>query len=229
MKPNLLLFSLILVFWLWFALRDFRRALLLGGLVALAMVGVVLPWTLRNYRVSGAIVPVSANLGLNLWQGNHPEADGAAYPLNQVDPLEGYSEVERDQIYQQWALQQIQSDPGRFLALIPRKIGKFFAPLETSNRGRIPLRLGFVVDWGWVAFLGIAAWGFLRTLSRSREWVLIYLLILYPVGLAAGFYGATRYGMVVYPYLFLLVADPLVWMARWSQAALETRKTEHGS
>ncbi len=36
------------------------------------------------------------------------------------------------------------------------------------------------------------------------------------------FYGATRYGMVVYPYLFLLAADPLAWVARRLRAALET-------
>lgn len=221
MKPNLLLFPPALVFWLWFVLRHFRRALVLGGLVALAMVAMVLPWTLRNSQVSGALVPVSANLGLNLWQGNHPEANGAAYPLKQVDPLDGHSEVKRDRIYRQWALQQIQSDPRGFLSLIPRKIGKFFAPLETSNRGRIPLRLGLLVDWIWVAFLGLAGWGFLRTVGRSWGWVLIYLLILYPVGLAAVFYGATRYGMVVYPYLFLLAADPLVWMAHRLKAAFQ--------
>jgi 4-amino-4-deoxy-L-arabinose transferase-like glycosyltransferase len=229
MKPNLLLFPLALAFWLWFALRDFRRALVLGGLVTLAMAAVVLPWTLRNYRVSGALIPVSANAGLNLWQGNHPEADGSAYPLNRVDPLEGYSEVERDRIYRQWALQQIQSDPGRFLALIPYKIGKFFAPLETSNRGRLYLRFGFLVDWSWAAFLGLAAWGLLRTVGHSRGWVLIYLLILYPVGLAVVFYGSTRYGMVVYPYLFLLSADPLVWTTRHLWTALKIVRPEHDS
>jgi 4-amino-4-deoxy-L-arabinose transferase-like glycosyltransferase len=82
MKPNLLLFPLALVLWLWFALRHFRRALMLGGLVALVLAAVVLPWTFRNYRVSGALIPVSANAGLNLWQGNHPDAEGAAYPLD---------------------------------------------------------------------------------------------------------------------------------------------------
>ena len=226
MKPNLLLFPLALIFWLWLVLQDLRRALVLGGLAVLAMAAVVLPWTSRNYRVSEAFVPVSVNVGLNLWQGNHPEAGGTAYPLNQVDPLEGYSEVERDRTYRQWALQQIQSDPGHFFRLIPLKIGKFFAPLETSNRGRIPLHFGSLVDWGWGAFLGLSIWGLLRTVGRSREWVLIYLLILYPIGLAAVFYGATRYGMVIYPYLFLLAADPLAWMARRLQAALETGRFE---
>lgn len=228
MKPNLMLLPLALFFWLWFTLQDFRQATLLGGLIALATVAVILPWALRNYRMSESFVPVSANLGLNLWQGNHPEANGAAYPLKQVDPLEGYTEVERDQIYRQWAWQQIRSDPKRFVALIPRKIGKFFAPLETSNRGRIPLRLGFLVDWGWTIFLGLAAWGGLRTVGRSWKWVLICLLLLYPLGLTVVFYGGTRYGMVVYPYLFLLAADPLVWMAFRLKTALGIGKAKQG-
>jgi len=231
MRPNLLLLPVAMVFWLWFVLRDFRRALLLGGLVTVVLVAVILPWTIRNYQVSGTFVPVAANTGLNLWQGNHPDAEGAAYPLDQVDPLEGYTEVERDQIYRQWALQRIRSDPKRFFALIPRKTAKLFAALETSNRGRIPLRLGFLVDWGWTAFLGVAAWGFVRTVKRSREWGLIYLLILYPVGLTAVFYGGTRYGMVVYPYLFLLASDPLMWVARRLRAAVgaEERSKEYGA
>jgi 4-amino-4-deoxy-L-arabinose transferase-like glycosyltransferase len=229
MKPNLMLFPLALGFWFWFALRDLRRALLLVGLVALAVAVTILPWVWRNYQISGAFVPVSANSGLNLWQGNHPEANGAAYPLDKVDPLYEHSEVERDRIYRQWALQQIRSEPGRILALIPHKLGKFFAPLETSNRGRIPMRLGFLVDWGWAAFLGLAVWGGLRTARHSRKWGLIYLLILYPVGLTMAFYGGTRYGMVVYPYLFLLAADPLVWMASRLTTAIETKRVRYST
>lgn len=233
MKPNLLLLPLALILWLWLVLRDGRRALVLGGVVALTMAVVVLPWTVRNYRVSGAFVPVSANAGLNLWQGNHPQADGAAYPLSQVDPLETYSEVERDGIYREWAVEQIRSDPGRFLALIPRKIVKFFSPLETSNRGRIPLNFGFLVDWGWGVFLALAGWGLLRTTRRFGEWMLVYLLFLYPVGLTAVFYGGTRYGMVVYPYLFLFAASPLAWAVDRLKLLLEkkgeTEVEEHGA
>lgn len=225
MKPNLLLFPLLLLPWIWLMLRRLGRTLVVGGLVSLVMVLVVLPWTVRNYRVTGAIVPVSANSGLNLWQGNHPRADGAAFPLSEVDPLQDYSEVERDRIYRSWALEELRSNPTRLVTLVPRKMAKFFAPLETSNRGQIPLRLAPVVDVGWLAFLALAGWGFVRTMGRSGEWVLIYLLVLYPVGLTAVFYGATRYGMVVYPYLFLLASDPLVWLGRRLLSFLRSKRS----
>jgi 4-amino-4-deoxy-L-arabinose transferase-like glycosyltransferase len=213
MKPNMLLFPLLLGCWLWYTLRDLRQPLKLGLIVASLMAVTIFPWVWRNYRVSGAFVPVSANGGLNLWQGNHPEADGAAYPLDQVDPLPGYTEVERDSIYREWAVEQIRSDPLHTLSLLPRKLIKFFAPLETSNRGRIPTRLGPLVDLGWATFLGLAAWGAWRVQNRSRQWWLVYALILYPVLLTLAVYGGTRYGMVVYPYLFLLAAEPIAWLA----------------
>ena len=64
------------------------------------------------------------------------------------------------------------------------------------------------------SFSGLAAWGAMRAVGRLRDWGLIYLLIFYPVGIAAVFYGGTRYGMVVYPcLLFFSAADPFVWMA----------------
>ena len=68
------------------------------------------------------------------------------------------------------------------------------------------------MDGAWGIFLGVALWGAFRTVRRSREWGLVYLLILYPAGLAAVFYGGTRYGSVTYPYLSLLAADPIVWL-----------------
>jgi 4-amino-4-deoxy-L-arabinose transferase-like glycosyltransferase len=209
MKPNMLLFPLALFTWLWYSLKRLDRACLLSAGVVLAMTVVILPWTWRNYTVSGAIVLVSANGGLNLWQGNHPEATGAAYPLDQVDPLPGCSEVERDAVYRSWALDAIRSDPGRILALLPRKAVKFFAPLETSNRGRVFLTLAPVITAGWVTFLLISFVGLLMTVGRSTDWDLVYLLILYPLLVVLVFYGATRYGMVVYPYLFLLASVPL--------------------
>jgi len=220
MKPNLLLLPPALLLWLWISLKNLPRALGLTVGLTLAAVVVVAPWTWRNYLVSnsyqgsGALVLVSANSGLNLWQGNHPEATGTAFPLDQVDPLPGLSDVERDQVYQQWAVEQIRSDVGRFFALIPQKLAKFFAALETSNRGRMLVRFGFLIDLGWGAFLLVALAGAILTVKRWREWALIDLLILYPAGLAAVFYGGTRYGRVTYPFLFFLAVETLLWVYR---------------
>src|SRR5262249_33417942 len=37
---------------------------------------VVIPWTIRNYRVHGELVPVKSTFGYAFWQGNHARSFG---------------------------------------------------------------------------------------------------------------------------------------------------------
>ncbi len=47
-----------------------------AAVVAVVLGSVMLPWTARNYALSGTFVPVSTNLGINLLVGAHPEGRG---------------------------------------------------------------------------------------------------------------------------------------------------------
>ena len=60
-----------------------RIAVVIGSVSA-----VILPWTTRNYALSGEIVPISANLGINLLVGAHPQ--GRGYYDNKIDYLAHY-------------------------------------------------------------------------------------------------------------------------------------------
>ena len=96
--------------------------------LTLGMVLVVGPWTVRNYVTLGALVPVSTNGGVNLWQGNNPNATGGFYWSDDpaVNPLLRVSdEVEQDRLGRRLALQWIREHPWDFL------------------------RLGFI-KWGWL-------------------------------------------------------------------------------
>lgn len=96
--------------------------------LTLGMVLVVGPWTVRNYAALGALVPVSTNGGVNLWQGNNPNATGGFYWSDDpaVNPLLRVSdEVEQDRLGRRLALQWIREHPWDFL------------------------RLGFI-KWGWL-------------------------------------------------------------------------------
>lgn len=64
-----------------FARRDRRLGLpgpwlRSGVVVVLASVLTILPWSIRNYYAFGHFVPVSTNVGINMWIGNNPYQTG---------------------------------------------------------------------------------------------------------------------------------------------------------
>lgn len=87
LRPNLLPLVALAALWMCWVRRDrtLRRRLLAAAALAGAALAAIAPATIRNYRVSGAFVLVSANGGINLYIGNNPAAQGYA-----AGQLEGY-------------------------------------------------------------------------------------------------------------------------------------------
>jgi 4-amino-4-deoxy-L-arabinose transferase-like glycosyltransferase len=71
----LLLIPLLAVVWL-FAGARWRRSAAQLGVVLVATVAVIIPWSIRNFVVMDAPVFISANLGDDLCMGNNPGATG---------------------------------------------------------------------------------------------------------------------------------------------------------
>ena len=112
-RPTALLFPILLVIISLTRGRGFVRPALHAVIASLIMMAVILPWSLRNHRILGEFVLVSANSGANLWMGNHPGTDGgyAALPPE----AQGMSEVRRDAYLKQQARDYIKSDPVAFV------------------------------------------------------------------------------------------------------------------
>jgi tetratricopeptide (TPR) repeat protein len=92
MRPNILLFGPVLALWMfWLAAR--RHALRrifpswLGLLLATFLV--ILPVTVRNYKVSGEFVPISTYFGENFLIGNDADSDGVTSWTPYLQDLEG--------------------------------------------------------------------------------------------------------------------------------------------
>ena len=62
--------------WLYAAWPQWRRQVVVCGALVLSSVAVVLPWSVRNYRVFHRVVPVATGFYTLLWQGNNELADG---------------------------------------------------------------------------------------------------------------------------------------------------------
>jgi hypothetical protein len=91
LMANAALLSLLFVLlgWAVWKTRDFRNGWLAAGMVVLCC----LPWTVRNYRVLHAFVPLRSVLGLQLWVGNNPDAQ--VVWLGEQHPIHDSSERER--------------------------------------------------------------------------------------------------------------------------------------
>ncbi|MEE8466817.1 MAG: glycosyltransferase family 39 protein, partial [Planctomycetota bacterium] len=196
-RPNALLFAPAGVLWLlWRARRRaepgswVRPAAVLLGTTLLA----IAPATLRNWRVCGELIPITSNLGINLYLGNHAGAGGqidsnlgpvgtfaTCYDYPQVVAgLERelgreltHREVSSEFAGRAW--RWIGGNLGDAVALTLRKAGYFWGPSEVAHNKEVGLErdaspllrwlpLPFTVLLG-LALLGLA----LHTLSwRAR-------------------------------------------------------------
>lgn len=175
--------------WLWFAVRSRRGALLFG----LAVVLMVLPWTIRNSLLHGRLTFVESSLGYNLYLGYHPQGDGSFQYGISLELLPYLDDGQRNQIGLQAGLDFIQQDPGRVPQLMLNKLGYFFALERRAityfysnnffgyipNIVLIPLFLVFALPWAVISALAAAGLPFLRmTKGRALGLLLIagYLL-----------------------------------------------------
>lgn len=120
-------FVFVILLFVIFSGQDRKLRLAHGGLILAIVACFIVPWTLRNYKVTGAIVPISTGGGYNFWKGNWPgweEGRGWKRFPPEVEPLlVGKSEVEQDRILTRIALGCIIEHPVRALRSFARKFG----------------------------------------------------------------------------------------------------------
>lgn len=168
--------------------------------LVLGLLLILTPWIVRNTVVWGRLTPLALTSGANFHVGNHPDASGAfvspRHPDHVPPPPLAFGTPETDQWHRTRALQYIRENPGRFVALLPYK-------------------LGYLV---WPRFLHgeLMTWGFFPTLPRPVGLSLVILSglttaalwILGIIGLI--FRPLDRYGVTV---VALLAYTALVVMA----------------
>ena len=132
-------------------------------ILAVAVLCVILPWTVRNIYVSGHFVPVSTNMGVNLLIGHEPDATGQY--RNGADywsMMEAWSDDEQDPVLRNKKVAQVVaahmlSQPLRTIELGVRKIILLWSPVPAGEAfGRQIISL---VSSGPLLLFGLwAAW-----------------------------------------------------------------------
>ena len=181
-RPTILAFIAILP--IYFHLRsrsipqNFLRSLIKTIPVGVAMLLVILPWTLRNYTVLGSFVLVTSNSGTVLWEGTQTTAAGDAV-LGVLPLCEGLGEVECDHTRQAAAISNIRADPVAYLRYGAIKLARLYAFDYEA-----PIQATTSTSDGWAFSDGLR---FL--LIASTE---VYYLIIVALMLAGSIFAALR-------------------------------------
>jgi tetratricopeptide (TPR) repeat protein len=209
----------------------FRRPSIVSAVMLfLGLTIVLLPVVIRNYAVGGGFYLTTSQFGPNLYQGNHPQADGSYAPLRYGRGAPEYERTDAKELAEHalqrpltpaevssfWtdrALDYITAHPAEWLTLEGRKLLLLMNATETLDtesqesyaEWSWPLRvLGWVGHFGVLvplAVLGaIVAWP-----QRRRLAILSAMTVTYAASVLL-FYVFARYRLPLVPMLILFAA-----------------------
>ena len=240
-----LLFVPFLYLWLWWQLaqplhsapsndpgsdaRWWQRWLKpMGGFAAATLVIALLivPWTIRNYRAFGTLVPLNTNAGYVFFWGNHPiygthfvgilPSPGPSYYELIPKELLPLNEAKLDQALLKLGLQFIKEDPKRYLLLSLSRVQEYFKFWPSADSGRISnlARVGsFGIMLPFMLYgLYLTLFVRLRTYTREQR-AALFLLCLFMVvytGIHLLTWTLIRYRLPVDTFLLLFAAVGLL-------------------
>lgn len=226
MRPSWLLFTPVAALAGAFLGTPRRRHGVIGLAMLLALVLVMTPWWVRNYRVTGRCVATTLQVGASLYDGLHPGATGASdmafvseFVKQQREADESGAgalvstfEYRLDQRMKSAAWQWARSHPAEVLRLAVVKIRRMWSPWPNAAEFRNPL-FSWVMFVTYTPLLIAAVGGLIRYGRRGWAYVLCFLPALYSTALHALFVSSIRYREPIVLPWFVLAAAWLVWMA----------------
>jgi 4-amino-4-deoxy-L-arabinose transferase-like glycosyltransferase len=198
-----------------------KRGILRGSAFLLAALVTVAPWTLRNWMVFRAFVPVSTAGSLNLFQGNarltRQEVYDAYYAVGGRIEQHRFAQrmgiraiLDRQPL---WALEKLRDEMPRFweadsLALIHIKRGAY---------GAVPVRAAraawAIVVLPYLAALALFLAGLLA-LPPDRDRLLLVGFLVFYNALHVVTHGFARYRLPIMPVVLMMAAWTIVeWRA----------------
>ncbi len=269
-RPNVLAFLALLPVWLYLEYRGrgenpqttqtgrekagrnrvWTRLLLVWGAAAL----VILPVTVRNFVVSGQLVPIAWQAGTNFYIGNSPESDGvtAIVPGTRGSWWGGYDDVKRlaeeaagrplkgaeiDRYWMARGLEFWRRQPGKALGLLLRKTFLWFTGYEVSNDRDLYAvkRYSFInylyfnsrflkFPFGLLLPLALAGAWFFR--RQWRRFLPLYLFAgAYSISFIV-FFVCSRYRLPLVPLAAIFAAMGLVGLIRRDMTELRSGNSD---
>lgn len=85
-RPFMLVYPIVTAGIMWCSTKKLKETLLFLGVTTVAMLLTLSPWTYRNYKIYGRIIPVSYNMGYNRYVNNNANnTTGTWMDLSKID------------------------------------------------------------------------------------------------------------------------------------------------
>lgn len=242
-RPNGILVLALFVFW---AAVMIWRKVLPWQLLAKSALGItvitaifIIPWTIRNYNVSHAFIPVATGDGTVLLGAYNPQTAylpsyPGGVPGTWINPLVSSPaiahkypdfcvptcEVARDTYFKDAAIQWIKNNLRLMPHMLKLHIINMWQP--ATYEADLPVDKYFwqrssnivlkMMETFPIAIFILAGFGLVLTLRRWREFFFLYLMILMTIVQCVVFYGIPRFRAPIEPIFILLGAGAVWWV-----------------
>ncbi len=204
-----------LLLFVLFCRRFDRHALVGVGLTCAVVAGALIPWGLRNQRVTGRWCWLTNRAGISLYDGVGPQADGSSRlgAIKQMPAVRGMTEVEWNRYFLARSAEAIRRNPARILRLAGRKLSRMWNPMP--NVETYQSRWFRIVSAGWMVPVFALAVSGIVLLMRARgaaAWRSIEFLLIPAAYLSlvhSFFVGSVRYRLPAMPMIEILAAFAL--------------------
>ncbi|MGL4942005.1 MAG: phospholipid carrier-dependent glycosyltransferase [Thermoguttaceae bacterium] len=192
-----------------------RRGMYAAAIYTVLFTATMLPWTVRNFVVTGLFLPTTLQVGVSLYDGLNPNATGASDMrfVNEYAKSCGVrDEIATDRHFRDAAVAWAKENPQRAIELAGVKLVRLWNPVpnEPSWR-RFPLNT--IIPLFTIPVLIAAAAGFWLRRGDVTTWILVapavYLTLLHIV-----FVASIRYRSPAMLTLTILAAVCCVYASR---------------
>jgi 4-amino-4-deoxy-L-arabinose transferase-like glycosyltransferase len=226
-RGNALMMVMLLILWSVWQFREKPRLIIRGLCISVAALAMLVPWTVRNYRVLHSFVPFETGGGdVLLGSYNRVVATDPLYygywiyPTSELPEYREQitapnNEVVRDQVEIRLAMQWVRDHPEKWWYLVESRFRRSLTPFLQPQSPKL-YRVGMLITWGPVLILlslGFfpSAIYFLR--SENPGWI-VHLGILHFVLTALVFWGASRFRYPVEGLCIILASATVLWLCK---------------
>lgn len=195
-------------------LARLSRSLLSFVVYMAVLIATILPWSIRNYVVTGYFIPLSTNDGVNFYIGHNPDfgywSTGNKTAIRESTDLDEYQE---SRLFFRLGLEYILNNPKQDLWNNIKKIGYLYTttwkPWPWFNYGR-ELRFAnvpWLPVWGWshLAMVVIGVGAVVSLWSMQQTGLLIGCIVIQTVSCVV-FFARARFRLPLIPLFAVLAA-----------------------